>query len=365
MLKVVLLASQLQGDDGTWPLIPLLDRLEARGFVPQIVCFSKGASLTDDSRVIEAPQLANRWLRSLAVRRLWNDSRGSRPDLVHALDDSMSGIALALAEIAQMPYVQTLNSFATLETGLRLSRRWSRGIVAGSHDVALDLVTQLGVPSGLISVILPGVVPPSPAPSDSGVKGVAVVGATGGAEDVGSFTILLDAAKLMLDAGHEAEFLIATGESLHVNLRHRAKKLGVAERVTVSDHSIVGARFWSLLDVYCQPSVGPSTGRSLLYALAHGLPAVATDVKGLRSLVEPGETALLIPPADPEALYHAILHLLRTPTMRSGSAARHASRSTPALIPTSKQTTWRPCIARSLRSAESDAVQEPETFRKA
>ena len=81
------------------------------------------------------------------------------------------------------------------------------------------------------------------------------------------FTILLEAAKLVLDAGCEVEFVIATTESEHVYLRHRAQKLGIAERVTVSDHPIVGPMFWSVLDVYCQPSVGPSTGRTLLSAL--------------------------------------------------------------------------------------------------
>lgn len=326
MLKVLLLARQLQGDDGGWPLGPLLDRLDARGCLPQIVCFSKGASLPEDRRVIEAPQLANRWLRSWAVRRLWNDSRGARPDLVHALDDSMASVALAFCEIAEIAYIQTVNSFATLETGLRLSRRWCRRIVAGSHDLAGDLMSDLRVPAALISVIAPGIVQPALPSPHSGAKGVAIVGTTGTSEDLGSFTILLDAAKLMLNGGHEAEFLIATGESSHVYLRNRAKSLGIAERVTVSDHATIGPRFWSLLDVYCQPSVGPSTGRSLLYAQAHGVPSIATDVKGLRSLCDPGETALLIPPADPHALQQAIISLLQSPeaARRLGSNARES-----------------------------------------
>lgn len=62
VLKVLLLSRQLQGDDGTWPLYPLLDRLERRGFMPQVVCLTKGTAPPDDRRVIEAPRLANRWL---------------------------------------------------------------------------------------------------------------------------------------------------------------------------------------------------------------------------------------------------------------------------------------------------------------
>jgi glycosyltransferase involved in cell wall biosynthesis len=133
----------------------------------------------------------------------------------------------------------------------------------------------------------------------------------------------------VLEAGCEAEFVIATDEREHDELRRRAKNLGVNERVTVTDYSIAGRRFWSLLDIYCQPSVGPSAGRSLLYALAHGVPSIVTDVKGLRSLIEPGVTAVLIPPADPHALHQAVVDLLQAPgeALRLGQHARESIRS--------------------------------------
>jgi L-malate glycosyltransferase len=311
VLKVLLLAQKLQGDEGTWPLIPLLDRLERRGFLPQIASVTAGMARSAERRAIEAPRLANRWLRSWAVRRLWTDSRVTRPDLVHALDESMASVALALSEIAEVPYVQSVNAFSTLKTRLRLSRRWCRRIVATSDDLAHDLVSALGVPAGMITVILPGVIEPAPPSAETGVKGVPVVGATGSSQDVAGFTILLEAARLVLDTGFEAEFVVATAESEHAYLRHRARKLGIDERVTVSDHPIVGPMFWSLLDLYCHPSVEPHTGRALLYALAHGVPSIATDVKGLRPLVEPGQTAVLVPPGDPSALQKAILELLQ------------------------------------------------------
>jgi len=314
VVKVLLLARQLQRDDETWPLTPLLDRLERRGFLPQIVCVTRSAVPSNDPRAIEIPELANRWMRPWAVRRLWTDARVSRPRLVHALDDSLSSIALALSEIAEIPYVQSVDKFSILETGLKLSRRWCRRIVAASDDLARDLVNELGVPSSLITVILPGVVEPEPdAPAKAGIKGVPVVGTSGGAEEVAGFTILLEAAHLVLQTGFEAEFVIATRDTEHLYLRHRATKFGVAERVTVYEHPNVGPRFWSLLDVYCQPSVGPSTGTALLYALAHGIPSICTDVKGIRSLIEPGETGVRIPPADPHALQRAILGLLQAP----------------------------------------------------
>jgi glycosyltransferase involved in cell wall biosynthesis len=329
VLKVLLLAQQLQGEDGTWPLTPLLDRLAHRGVLPQLVHVAKGMVSSDDRRAIEVPQLAKRWWRALAVRSLWADARVSRPDLVHSLDAAMASTALAMAEIAGIPYVQSVNNFSTLETGLRLSRRWCRRVVAACDELAEDLVNDLAVPDWFIAVIPPGVPDPGPESPAIGIKGVPVVGATGSSEDVSGYPLLFHAARLVLDAGHEAEFVIATAERDHVDLRHRAQKLGIGERVTVSDHPTIGPRFWSLLDIYCQPALGPRTGRALLNALVHGVPSSATEVKGMRSLIEHSRTGVLVPPGDPEALQQAIVALLRAPddARRLGSNARESIRS--------------------------------------
>ncbi|MEN3111353.1 glycosyltransferase family 4 protein [Uliginosibacterium paludis] len=69
---------------------------------------------------------------------------------------------------------------------------------------------------------------------------------------------------------------------------------------------------------------GEGIPRALLEAAACGLPMVATDVPGCRDLVVPGETGLLVPPADPQALAQALLGLLQDAAARArmGQAAR-------------------------------------------
>jgi glycosyltransferase involved in cell wall biosynthesis len=68
-----------------------------------------------------------------------------------------------------------------------------------------------------------------------------------------------------------------------------------------------------VLDIYSQPAVVASSGRTLLEALAHGVPCIATNVKGLRTLIESGENGLIVPPRDPIALAQAIRTLLDHP----------------------------------------------------
>jgi glycosyltransferase involved in cell wall biosynthesis len=62
--------------------------------------------------------------------------------------------------------------------------------------------------------------------------------------------------------------------------------------------------------------------------MAHGRPVVASAVGGLLDLVVDGETGLLVPPGDVEALRAALERLLADPALRGrlGAAARERAR---------------------------------------
>ena len=57
-------------------------------------------------------------------------------------------------------------------------------------------------------------------------------------------------------------------------------------------------------------SVTEGLGTSLLDAMACGKPIVATTAGGMPEVVEDGETGLLVPPRDHEAMADAIVRLL-------------------------------------------------------
>src|SRR5262249_45452885 len=65
-------------------------------------------------------------------------------------------------------------------------------------------------------------------------------------------------------------------------------------------------------------------GRVLLEAMAVGKPVVAPREGGPTEIVADGETGLLVPPRDPDALARAIVALLRDPARRTamGRAGR-------------------------------------------
>lgn len=62
-------------------------------------------------------------------------------------------------------------------------------------------------------------------------------------------------------------------------------------------------------------------GIAYLEAAAAGLPVIATDLGGVGEALVPGETALLVPPADPAALAGAIRRLATDPGLRQRMGA--------------------------------------------
>ena len=76
------------------------------------------------------------------------------------------------------------------------------------------------------------------------------------------------------------------------------------------------------------PALGwESFGIVLLEAMACGLPVVASDIPGYRSVLRHGVEGMLVPPGDPEALASAVVALVENGGMRDSMAAAGLARA--------------------------------------
>jgi len=77
-------------------------------------------------------------------------------------------------------------------------------------------------------------------------------------------------------------------------------------------------------ELFCFASITETQGLVTLEAMASGLPIVATRIAGSEELVLPGETGLLVPPEDTEAVCAALRELIPNAALRKamGAAAR-------------------------------------------
>ena len=84
------------------------------------------------------------------------------------------------------------------------------------------------------------------------------------------------------------------------------------------------AEFYNGLDVMCFTSESDVQPLVILETLAWGKALIGTDIPGPSTCYTDGETALVVPPGDPEALAAALLRLRNEPGLRArlGAAAR-------------------------------------------
>ena len=126
-----------------------------------------------------------------------------------------------------------------------------------------------------------------------------------------------DSFKLLILAG--ADFSPFAGE---------VKRLGLSDRVLVREQVADIEDYLLAADVGLFTSDMESFCLSLLEAMCFSFPSVATAVGGIPEVVVPGESGLLVPPGDADAVARAAETLIGDPALRStlGKAARTRAR---------------------------------------
>jgi glycosyltransferase involved in cell wall biosynthesis len=102
-----------------------------------------------------------------------------------------------------------------------------------------------------------------------------------------------------------------------------AKAVGVrllGHRIDVQD-------IYAAFDIYVLASYREGFPRSAMEAAAMGLPIIATDIRGSRQVVADGESGLLVPRKDPDALGKAIERLIDDPPLRLAMGQKGAAKA--------------------------------------
>ena len=307
---LLFLADRLTGLDEIRALRGLILRLEQMGHSAEVLCLT---SVADHGLggLTECPGLGRRWQRPWAVRGLDLRDEPGNPRLMHVLSTCMAEAGLEIAERWRIPYLLCVDDFPHRDARIRLSRAWCRGLVVSNGELAEALIREFAIPRRSIHQIARGIEEPRGPASPAEVGRVPVVGAAGPLVASSGFSTFLNAARKVIDLGLDAEFLISGQGEDEGDLRRRAERLRIAERLTFADELPVGLTFWHVLDVYCQTSVVPTVGSPLLLAMASGVPSIASDVEGLRTLLEDGESGRIVPHGDAALLSRSIVDLLQ------------------------------------------------------
>lgn len=127
--------------------------------------------------------------------------------------------------------------------------------------------------------------------------------------------------------------------------------------------------FMQGLDVFMLPTLAEGTPNSIVEAMAHGLPVIASAVGGIPDLIT-AETGILVPPDDTEALANAMMVLALDPELRvrMGQAARDRYEklfSPQAVLPMLMDTYRRNVTRNSVSRAASSSQGLPHPWTEA
>jgi glycosyltransferase involved in cell wall biosynthesis len=122
----------------------------------------------------------------------------------------------------------------------------------------------------------------------------------------------------------DVQLVIAGDGPERPSLEALAARLSLTDRVHFLGWRTDVPDILSVLDVFCMTSRWEGCPMVLLEAMAMRKPVVATDIGGVREIVVSGETGLLVPLDDVEAMAAALTRLLTDPSEgdRMGAAGR-------------------------------------------
>jgi len=141
---------------------------------------------------------------------------------------------------------------------------------------------------------------------------IAFVGALGEAKGI---RVLMEAFARLQARFADADLVLIGSGPLGGWLAEQAKEQPGGRRL----HLLGRQPFWKVpqiltaCDLFCLPSFGEGLPKSVVEAMAAGLPVVATTVGGIPDTVQTGQTGLLVPPRDEAALGAALARLLASP----------------------------------------------------
>jgi D-inositol-3-phosphate glycosyltransferase len=269
----------------------------------------------------------------------------------------LSGVAgHRLKHELELPLISTFHTLARVkaETGDAEPERriqaeaevigCSDAITAACPAEADDLIAHYGADPSRIELVPPGVLHAFFSPGDQ-TQARAAVGLPAGApvllfvgriQPLKSLDVAIEALYEVLEHRPDAIVAVVGGASgiegdAEVDRMHElAEKLGVAEHVRFvapQPHHLLST-WYRAADVVVVPSRSESFGLVALEAAACGVPVVAANVGGLRTLVQPGRTGFLVDSRDPSDYAAAIDRILGDPSLAddlSGTAAAMAS----------------------------------------
>jgi glycosyltransferase involved in cell wall biosynthesis len=331
--KIMLLARELGLGGTERQLAETALALDRDRFEPHVGCFSGGGFRARELHDAGVP-VVELGVRSFAsasalhgARRLGSYLRRERIDLVHAFDVPLDLFAVPVARFYRAPVtLSSQRASRHLTPGnthrlLRVTDRLANGIVVNSKAVARELTAEDGVPASKIRLVYNGI--DTALFRKEGERAhlpwsdqVVVIGIVCALRPEKGLDLLLKAFDRVRANHPEARLAIVGSGPMLEPLR------AIACGACHFEPAVKNVAPWlRAIDIFVMPSRSEALSNSLMEAMACGCCPIASDVGGNPELVADGETGMLFPSGDVEALASRLEVVLRGTELRRRFAA--------------------------------------------
>lgn len=310
----------------------IAEGLDKQNFKVSVWCVARGGEIADelkekgvDVRILGILNYYNPF-NILKLARLL---RKAQPDIVHTNGYFASVIGRLAAKRAGLSVLinhvhSTYWNYRKRHIAIeKYLSHFTQKIICCSKAVE-DFVTHYeGITPAKITVIYNGVEKNQFSTRENTSSAKAHLGIDSGEPVVGTVSsltphkgheYLLQAAALISNRFPLVKFLIVGEGSLRENLERQAKSLNLTSSLIFTGTRKNIPELLSAMDIFVLPScTREGLGISIIEAMAAEKPVVATDIGGIPEVVKNGESGLLVPPRNPEALAKAMLELLHNP----------------------------------------------------
>jgi sugar transferase (PEP-CTERM/EpsH1 system associated) len=331
-------------------LVNLINHLPPERFRHAIVCLTDATDFAGRIRRPDVPvvELRKRPGNSLSIHRKFHELfRRVRPAIVHTRNLGALEAQLG-ATLARVPVrvhgehgwdvADPDGSSRRYATIRRLYSPMVHRYVALSAHIEDYLHGRVGIARSRIERICNGVncdlFRPSPVSRAAFPHaafrdpGLVLIGTVGRLEPIKDQLALARAFVSVLEQHPEARrflrLVIVGAGSLRAAVEQTLVAHGAGDLAWLAGERPDVADILPALDLFVLPSQAEGISNTVLEAMACGVPVIATAVGGNAELVVTGETGVLVPPGNVDALARAILELAGDAAQRSrmGSAAR-------------------------------------------
>jgi len=349
-VRVLYLIDSLGRGGAEHLMVVSLPHLQRAGVIAEVCALQErdGNPVAAEIRALGVP------VRTLDIRRLrqWDAYaqvkaavRDSAPAVVHTQLEFANVLGSLVAHRMGLPSLATLHTLDTPDPRSRdhyrfrlmawMLRRYARRVIAVSESARTHHLQRARLRPEWVITLYNGIdtgrfreVPPgtrAAVRAELGIPGDAPLLVTVAIQrEPKGIQHMLAALRAVAAVRPEVHYLLVGDGPHRPALEQIAAAAGIASHTVFAGTRDDIPALLAAADLFVLPSLTEALPTVIAEAMAAGLPVVATEVGGIPEMVAHGDSALLVPPADPGLLAEAVIRILSNP--RQAAAMGRAGR---------------------------------------